>query len=125
MVDYNYFMVANPILHKNNINSYPGRDNPTIPKHVTADTPIEAINLNWHERDLPERERTKHVHRLHPYLGKFIPQLAEIFLRKYFKPGDTILDPFAGSCTTLVQANELGINSIGIDISAFNIGYSE
>src|SRR4051812_22930162 len=24
---------------------------------------------------LPERERTKHVHRLHPYLGKFIPQL--------------------------------------------------
>ena len=26
---------------------------------------------------LPEYERTKHVHRLHPYLGKFIPQLVE------------------------------------------------
>lgn len=26
---------------------------------------------------LPEYERTKHVHRLHPYLGKFIPQLFE------------------------------------------------
>ena len=26
-----------------------------------------------------EFERTKHVHRLHPYLGKFIPQLPEIF----------------------------------------------
>ena len=30
-----------------------------------------------------EFERTKHVHRLHPYLGKFIPQLVEVFLRKY------------------------------------------
>lgn len=85
---------------------------------VTADTPLAALNLNWRERDLPERERTKHVHRLHPYLGKFIPQLAEIFLRK-FRP-DTVCDPFAGSGTTLVEANALGIASIGVDISPFN-----
>ena len=70
---------------------------------------------------MPEKVRTKHVHRLHPYLGKYIPQLVEIFLRKYFKPGQTVLDPFSGSGTTLVQANELGINAIGYDISAFNI----
>jgi hypothetical protein len=79
------------------------------------------LNLNWREKDLPERERTKHVHRLHPYLGKFIPQLVEIFLRKYFVKGQTVLDPFCGSGTTLVQANELGINAIGYDISAFNV----
>ena len=36
------------------------------------------LDLSWSERDLPERERTKHVHRLHPYLGKFIPQLVEV-----------------------------------------------
>lgn len=58
---------------------------------VTQKTPLEALNLNWRERDLPERERTKHVHRLHPYLGKFIPQLVEIFLRKY-KP-TLVYDP--------------------------------
>jgi len=57
--------------------------------------------------DVPERERTKHVHRLHPYLGKFIPQLVEWFLRRYFREGDWILDPFMGSGTTLVQANQL------------------
>src|SRR5688572_7424851 len=94
---------------------------PTLPFNVTLKTPLDKLNLNWRERDLPERERTKHVHRLHPYLGKFIPQLVEIFLRKYFKPGQTVLDPFSGSGTTLVQANELGINAIGYDISAFNV----
>ena len=69
---------------------------------------------------LAERERTKHVHRLHPYLGKFIPQLVEYYLFKYFRSGDWILDPFMGSGTTLVQANESNINSTGIDISEFN-----
>lgn len=94
---------------------------PTVPSQVTAKTKLEALNLNWRERDLPENIRTKHVHRLHPYLGKYIPQLVEIFLRKYFKPGQTVLDPFSGSGTTLVQANELDIHSVGYDISAFNI----
>jgi DNA modification methylase len=100
---------------------YATNDSPTISSRVNPDTPLSELNLNWREKELPERERTKHVHRLHPYLGKFIPQLVEIFLRKYFRPGQTVLDPFAGSGTTLVQANELGVNSIGYDISAFNV----
>ncbi len=86
---------------------------------VKPETPLDTLNLNWRERDLPEYQRTKHVHRLHPYLGKFIPQLVEIFLRKY-KPS-LVYDPFAGSGTTLVEANALGIDSVGTDISAFNV----
>ncbi len=74
--------------------------------------------LGFH--NVPEYLRTKHVHRLHPYLGKFIPQLVEWFLARYFAPGDVILDPFMGSGTTLVQSNELKMHSIGIDISPFN-----
>lgn len=100
---------------------YSSGEHYTVASTVTPDTPLEVLNLNWSEKDLPEKERTKHVHRLHPYLGKYIPQLVEIFLRKYFRAGQTVLDPFCGSGTTLVQANELGINSIGYDVSAFNV----
>jgi SAM-dependent methyltransferase len=77
--------------------------------------------LSWTEAELPERERTKHVHRLHPYLGKFVPQLVEIFLQRYFERGRRVLDPFAGSGTTLVECSTFGAHSVGIDISAFNV----
>lgn len=78
------------------------------------------LELSWSERDLPERERTKHVHRLHPYLGKFIPQLVEALLGRYVAPGGRVLDPFAGSGTTLVQSLESGYDAVGVDIAAFN-----
>src|SRR5437879_9018695 len=52
------------------------------------------LELSWSERDLPERERTKHVHRLHPYLGKFVPQLVEAMLERYLPRGRRVLDPF-------------------------------
>lgn len=88
-------------------------------------------DLNWQLSfdQYREKEQTKHVHRLHPYKGKFIPQLVEYFLdehtdqykrKVYFRPGDVVLDPFCGSGTTLVQANELGIHAVGVDVSAFN-----
>jgi len=78
------------------------------------------LELSWSEDELPQVERTKHVHSLHPYLGKFIPQLVEIFLRRYFTPRDCVYDPFAGSGTTLVESNVFGAASVGCDISAFN-----
>src|SRR5204862_1124080 len=77
------------------------------------------LDLSWSERDLPERVRTKHVHRLHPYLGKFIPQLVEALLARYV-PSGRVLDPFAGSGTTLVQALESGYDASGADVAAFN-----
>lgn len=78
------------------------------------------LELSWSEDELPQYERTKHVHSLHPYLGKFIPQLVEVFLRRYFTPKGCVYDPFVGSGTTLVEANVFGASSVGSDISAFN-----
>jgi hypothetical protein len=78
------------------------------------------LDLSWSESELPERERTRHVHRLHPYLGKYIPQLVEELFRRHVPPGGRVLDPFAGSGTTLVQALESGLDSVGVDVAAFN-----
>ena len=88
-------------------------------------------DLNWalSFQQHTESDTTKHIHRFHTYKGKYIPQLVEYFIdnhtdefkmETFFKKGDTILDPFCGSGTTLVQANELSINTAGIDVSAFN-----
>src|SRR5262249_21974551 len=55
------------------------------------------------------------------YLGKYVPQLVEIFLRRYFQPRNRVLDPFAGSGTTLVECSTSGAHSVGVDISAFNV----
>ena len=73
----------------------------------------DDLQLSWSEAELPERERTKHVHRLHPYLGKFVPQLVEALLARYVPHGGRVLDPFAGSGTTLVQALESGYDAVG------------
>jgi len=78
------------------------------------------LDLSWSEAALPERERTRHVHRLHPYHGKFIPQLVEVLLDRYVAVGGHVLDPFGGSGTTLVQALESGYDAAGVDIAAFN-----
>ncbi len=88
-------------------------------------------DLNWTLSfdNLREKDTTKHVHRLHPYKGKYIPQLVEYFIdnhtddfkkETYFKAGDIILDPFLGSGTTIIQSLEMGIHSVGIDVSEFN-----
>ena len=78
------------------------------------------LELSWSENALPENVRTKHVHRLHPYHGKFIPQLVEVLLERYFAPRQHVLDPFAGSGTTLVQALESGMDATGAELAAFN-----
>ena len=77
--------------------------------------------LCWTEKELPQKERTKHVHSIHQYMGKYVPQLVDYFLERDLKDCSFILDPFVGSGTTLVQCNIHQIPSIGIDISQFNI----
>ena len=80
-----------------------------------------AEYLCWPEDKLPQKERMRHTHTIHPYFGKFVPQLARHFLQTELKNSKLVCDPFMGSGTTIVEANLNGTPSIGLDISKFNV----
>ncbi len=60
---------------------------------------------------------TYFTHGFHPYPAKFAPQVINRFLSSYCKKGDTVLDPFCGSGTTLVECILRGMNSVGVDLN--------
>ena len=64
-----------------------GLDTRLIEEKSDTQKNIEVLGDDLTFLGYREFERTKHVHRLHPYLGKFIPQLVEVFLEKYFRKG--------------------------------------
>ena len=47
----------------------------------------------------------------------FPEALPEWFINLFTKEGDTVLDPFMGSGTTLIVASRMRRNSIGIDVA--------
>lgn len=58
------------------------------------------------------------LHSIHPYPARFVPQVPQNLIR-IFHPttGGPILDPFCGSGTTLVECQEAGIPSFGVDLN--------
>ena len=87
------------------------------------------MDYDWKETDLNvdslwlfgEREkRGKHANVYH---GNFIPQIPDQLIRRYTKPGETVLELFSGSGTTLFVCEELGRNYSGADINKQIIDY--
>lgn len=71
-------------------------------------------------------ENTSYLsHSLHPYPAKFPPQLPKRILQQYAVKGQTILDPFCGSGTTLVEARIFGLNAIGVDVNGLSVLLSQ
>lgn len=79
----------------------------------------QAIIENGFARQVSARKDPKYVtHGLHPYKGKFYPQLAKGLLNLYGSgSGLRVFDPFCGSGTTLLEAYLNGHASFGCDMN--------
>lgn len=68
--------------------------------------------------EIPEIENTGYLtHSVFFHPAKFIPQIVRYCLENYVPKGGKVLDPFAGSGTTALEASLLGIDSFLIDIN--------
>jgi hypothetical protein len=95
----------------------PGEPNPSlrafVEHHRTTETPVACNSV-------PESQRVKKtgcLYDVHSYWSKK-PYLAiERFIEHYTRPGDLVLDPFAGCGSTLQASLGTGRKAIGIDLS--------
>ncbi len=51
------------------------------------------------------------------YWGNFIPQIPHQMMIRYTKKGETVLDPFLGLGTTLIECKRLERNGIGVELN--------
>jgi SAM-dependent methyltransferase len=61
------------------------------------------------------------THGFHSYAGRLHPSIARGGITKFSAPGDTVVDPFCGSGTVLVEAMGLGRRALGVDASPLGV----
>jgi DNA modification methylase len=66
---------------------------------------------------VPRESGYQLTHAFHPYPGRFHPRLPRLVLGEVARAGETLLDPFMGGGTALVEANLLGLHAVGNDLN--------
>jgi site-specific DNA-methyltransferase (adenine-specific) len=91
-------------------------------KRPPVDSEIKSVSeisheefTNWVQNSIWDFQPASAKQEKHP--APFPEELPRRCIRLYSFVGDTVLDPFAGSGTTLKVARELGRNSVGFEIN--------
>jgi DNA modification methylase len=80
---------------------------------------IEMLDkIDWDFKSFTTQYLT---HKFHSYPARFIPQIPLTFIKLFAKEDETVLDPFCGCGTTLVEAFLNNRNSIGNDFNPLGI----
>jgi 16S rRNA G966 N2-methylase RsmD len=83
-------------------------------QHYNTDPTI----VNWvDEWSFKKANTATYTHKIHRYPAMFIPQLVRKIILQYTQKGDTVLDIFNGSGSTMVECCLTGRNPIGIEIN--------
>jgi hypothetical protein len=75
--------------------------------------PLDTTTIPQDRLNIDNKERSN----LFPWNGQFSPQLIEVFLQIYARPGCCVLDPFLGSGTVLHEAGRCGFPAFGSEIN--------
>lgn len=102
-------------------------------RHVILESPsnrqigselVESSRLSVQERldaidwSFVHRDRAHPIEAIHPYPAKFIGEIPRALMRTLTCPAGTLVfDPFVGSGTTLLEAQRLGLPSVGVDLN--------
>lgn len=76
-------------------------------------TPLDTSTIPQHRLNIDTKERSN----LFPWTGQFSPQLIDILLETYARPGDFVLDPFVGSGTVLHEAGRRNHPAFGSELN--------
>ena len=87
---------------------------------VDGDIPVELPAKDGDRFLFISYDQSFLTHGLHKYPAKFFPELPRWLIKRYSQENDQILDPFAGSGTTNVEALLSRRNSVGIDVDPFS-----
>jgi len=76
--------------------------------------PIDKTSISQRELDIDNKTRSNFF----AWNGQFSPQFIEALLSHYAQNSDVVIDPFAGSGTTLCEAARKGIPAYGMELNA-------
>lgn len=67
--------------------------------------------------DYPDESSNNHLIALHPYPARFIPAIPRRAIGEFLGRPGVVWDPFAGCGTSIIEANQMGHTSVGIDVN--------
>jgi site-specific DNA-methyltransferase (cytosine-N4-specific) len=91
-------------------------DAPQYRVNGSAQTTTRLSRVSWDFADASATRRS--IHAFHSYPARFIPEIPRAIIRELNpRKGTYVFDPFCGCGTTLVEAQQGGFASVGVDLN--------
>ena len=88
---------------------------------VYSQTPLNTSQISQQELNIAKKFRSNPL----PWTGQFSPQLVEVLIKEYAHSNSSLLDPFLGSGTLLLEAGRVGLQAQGVEINPAAIAVAQ